>query len=612
MRSLSSLLAVCLILGAAHCASAAQFEQKWIFLTSNLRTADGVDRTLYLLEKSAAAGCTHALLTDSSHLVAFEMPWAYWEGIERVKEKAASLNMTLIPTIFPTGYGGRYLNFDSNLAAGLRVTDAPFLVRGGTATPDPASVPEIVNGAFEDFENNTVTGWSGQEGAGETTFVDTQTARSGRASLRVVSPPATDQERPAGASVTLSQRLAVEPFKSYRVSFWIKSDGPDGSTARPNIAITSNEGRRRHIFPQLRPGDASDWTRTVVVFNTLDATELRLTVGVGASPGATAWLDDVTIEPLGLTGVLRRRNTPVRVTSADGTVVYEEGKDFERIEDPQGRFSETRDGPPLRLTANSRIRDGSTVLVSWYHPVRIHGGQINLTISDPAVFEMMDTEMEAAKEVWDAEGYFMNIDEIRLAGWEEGPDGPDQPVSQMLADYTRKAVDIVREHAPDATIYTWSDMYTPFHNARPLTEGSAYYLVNGSYAEWEQFLPDEVVVEGRWEGPVSTVVQGGAWEGLPAEVQIMLWHARDNDAVRWFADRGHKQIICGFYDVRGTDGMKRNIQQWMTRSEGVPNIIGMMYTTWAINYDSRQEFIDSHDNIPEFFELVDSYPDWVE
>ena len=145
--------------------------------------------------------------------------------------------------------------------------------------------------------------------------------------------------------------------------------------------------------------------------------------------------------------MIRRARTPVKVTSADGKTTYEEGRDFEHIEDPNFRPNNiTRPAPPLRLTAASRIRDGATVLVSWYYPPVILGSQVNLTINEPKVLELMDYEMQWAAKVWGATGYMMNVDEIRVAGWEEG----DAKPGQILAEYTRKGIDIIHKRAPGA------------------------------------------------------------------------------------------------------------------------------------------------------------------
>jgi hypothetical protein len=144
----------------------------------------------------------------------------------------------------------------------------------------------------------------------------------------------------------------------------------------------------------------------------------------------------------------------------------------------------------------------------------------------------------------------------------------------MLARHVKTAYDLIRKYAPEAKVYTWSDMFTPYHNARPFEVKGYYYLVNGN-----------------WDG---------AWEGLPKDVIIMNWYSPDAKSVKFFADRGHKQVLCGYYDVKTTAQMKQNIRDWMEKSEGVPGVLGFMYTTWHKNYA----------NLKEYCKLLDTYNDW--
>ena len=556
------------VLAATAVTSSAEFEQKWIFLRfgQSLGTTAGADRAIQLLDQAAALGLRHALMSDSSHLQAEKAGPEYFANIARVKAKAAELKMTLIPTVYPTGYGGRYFGFDRMLAAGVPVRNAPFIIKGREGQPDPAAVPALANGGFEEMAGGLPRGWASADAAGRVS-TDTASVREGQSSLRIsaaAAAPASGTAVPG--TVTLTQNLTVTPFRSYLVSFWLKTDGV--VNGRPTLEAHSNNNRRRHVFRDLTSTATQDWRQYTVLLHTLEASEVRLSLGMRLS-GGRAWMDDVRLAPVGLINVIRRERTPVKVTSADGKTIYDEGRDFERIEDPDFRPNNiARSAPPLRLTPASRIPDGATVLVSWYYPPVILGSQVNLTMNEPKVFELMDYEMEWAAKVWNAPGYMMNVDEIRVAGWEEGDAAP----GQILADFTQKAVAIVRKRAPGATIYTWSDMYTPHHNARPFSQSGSYYLVNGNY--------------------------DNSWTTLPKEVVIMMWYSRDPAGVRWFADRGHTQVLCGYYD----GDMKANVIGWMRNSERVPGVRGMMYTTWENNFDDMKQF----------FELVRTYPKWVQ
>lgn len=115
---------------------------------------------------------------------------------------------------------------------------------------------------------------------------------------------------------------------------------------------------------------------------------------------------------------------------------------------------------------------------------------------------------------------------------------------------------MIQGTAPGADIYVWSDMFDPHHNAR-----DRYYLVQGTFK--------------------------GSWEGLDPEVVIVNWHhGKRDESLKWFADRGHKQVIAGYYDG-GHD-----TKAWLESAARVPGVVGIMYTTWEANYDDLESFIE--------------------
>lgn len=552
-------------------ARAAEFEQKWLYFGPNVESAEGVDKAIEILKNAKDAGCTHVLNSGSTHLRLDGLTEEQLAGIERFKAAAEELDLVVIPAIFPSGYGGRYLHFDKGLAAGLPVKGAPFVVENSRALPDPRAVPALANGAFDFFDGDMFEGWEAQGFPGKHSFADTEVKHGGEASLKI-----TDLENlpeDANSSVRLSQTLAVTPFRRYFLSVWVKADNIQAER-EAFIYITSGDGKRRNTYTNLRVDADQDWTRHTITLNTLEADHITISAGVSDATAGTVWFDDMEITPAGLVNVLRREATPFVVTDAQGTTIYEEGADYAPVSDPlMDPYDLTHEAPAIEIPEGSRIKDGDRILVSWYHPALIYSDQINLSISDPKIFELMAWEMQQVVKLWDAPGYFMNIDEIRIGGWEGLPGAEVLTPGQELARYTERAVDIVEKAAPEADIYVWSDMYTPHHNARPFEARNAYYYL----------------VNGNWDG---------AWDALPSKVIIMNWYSPTKEAVEWFAERGHTQVLCGYYD----GALKPNIQKWMDVTDGVDGVVGMMYTTWRRNYD----------NVEEFFRLVDEYPAWVE
>src|SRR3954465_6287451 len=77
------------------------------------------------------------MLADSKFARLSMMPKHYFANVARVKAIAAETKMQIVPALFQIGYSNDLLSQDPNLAEGLPVRDAPFVVEGGKATLKP-------------------------------------------------------------------------------------------------------------------------------------------------------------------------------------------------------------------------------------------------------------------------------------------------------------------------------------------------------------------------------------------------------------------------------------------------------------------------------------------
>jgi hypothetical protein len=148
----------------------------------------------------------------------------------------------------------------------------------------------------------------------------------------------------------------------------------------------------------------------------------------------------------------------------------------------------------------------------------------------------------------------MQHDEMRVAGWCASCKGSGKTPGELLAANVRRCRQILREVAPQARVVVWSDMFDPNHNAI-----DNYYLVDGSLA--------------------------GSWEGLDRDVVIAAWNSgKAAKSLRFFADRGHEQIIAGYYDSDD------NLSTWLRGAEGIEKVNGFMYTTWSSRFDDMERY----------------------
>lgn len=547
---MTRLLAVVFLLLAApaRAADPPRYADRWVYLMHNLQVDAQADEVVRLIDRAAKAGYTGVVLADFKLSVLGHVTQGWFKSAERVKKAAAAANVEIIPSVFPIGNSGGVLFHDPNLAEGVPVKDAPFVVKNGQAEP-VAAPAGLKNGDFEAAAGDRFTGFAFQDEPGKFTFADRTVFASGKQSLRM---------QDATGNARVSQRVKVRPWTCYRMSAKFRTRDFRGDLVQ--LHAIGADGRRL-TFRELPLQPTQDWTELQIVFNPLQNAEVNLYVGAWGGFKGTMWVDDWKLEEVGLVNVLRRDACPLRVASADGKTVFEEGKDFQPVRDEKlgvneegrGNFDFRHPAAALRLAPKSRIKNGDRLLVSWYHPIIIHGEQVSCSLTDPKVFELLADQAKRVHEVFKPRTWFMGHDEIRVAGWDKLAEG--RTPAELLGENVRRCVGILRGLTPDARIVVWSDMFDPHHNAV-----DNYYLVNGS-----------------WKG---------SWEALPKDVWVVNWNSgKAADSTKWFADRGHKQILAGYYD---TD--IGNLRRWEAGAKGVPGVTGFLYTTWQRKYQHLEEY----------------------
>lgn len=485
----------------------------WLYHSVNLYVDKNLDDLEKLWRRAAAAGYTKVLLADSKFAKLGDMDKRYFRNLERAKALAAELRLEVVPALFHVGYSNSMLWHDPNLAEGLPVKGALFVVRDGEARlePDPpVSIPRKFG-----FKDETVA------------------IEDGAAVVR---------GNPSNAR--FNYRLKVAKFRLYHVSVKIKTEG---YTGQPEIKALA--GGSSLQWENLGVQRTQDWKEHHVVFNSLDHEEVVLYFGVWGPAQGTLWWKDWKIEEAGLVNVLRRPGAPFVVEG------YEEGRDYEPVRDPllgsrpwRGEYRSWRE--PVGLKTG--LPDGTRLRVSWHHPAVIYDGQVMVCPSEPKTMELLRDEARRLAAAWGAKGYMMSHDEVRTLNWDEACRRRNLEPGAILADNVRECVKLLG----GATAYVWNDMFDPHHNAA----GENYYLVRGSLA--------------------------GSWEGLAPEVAIVNWNFPKREAsLKFFADRGHKQVIAGYYD-----GRPEQVRQWKAAAAKVKGVVGIMYTTWERKYDDLEAF----------------------
>jgi hypothetical protein len=519
----------------------------WLFGWNLSRDSD-VEAIDKVLEDGAKHGINGAVLSAGMDSMTRQPP-AYFRRLDAVKQTCDRLHIELIPAGFGVGYGGTALAANKMLAEGIPVENAPFLVKGDEARLLADDSPQLTNGGFEQSKNNRFSGLTMQDQPGQVSFADAEIRHGGAASIRLEN----FTSNPYGHG-RIMQTIHVQPQRCYRMSIWVKTEGlqPAGS-----FRVTALANGRDLAPREFRIPATQDWRKITTLINSLDRKSVNVYAGVWGGRQGKLWLDDWTLEEIGPMKVLRRPGTPVTVKSEDRSTTFEEGKDYAPLVDPNFSFNYVdRNSVPLRILPGGHIKDGQHLLVSWYHPMVIHDGQITVCMAEPELFEIFDREAKTLAEHLHPKHVLLNMDEIRMGGTCQACRGRD--MGELLGDCVTKQVQILRKHMPGVQVYIWSDMLDPNHNAH-----GNYYLVEGSFA--------------------------GSWKHVPKDLVIAVWGGtpREN-SVRFFADQGFDELIACYYDADNLNDVKG----WLNLAKSQHNVRGFMYTPWLKKYQLLGEFGD--------------------
>ncbi|MCS7180825.1 MAG: hypothetical protein NZ891_05690 [bacterium] len=454
----------------------------------------------------------------------------------------------MIPSVFSIGYGGGILSHNKYLAEGLPVKNALFIVKGNEAIFTSDADTNILNGDFEEFTGNRFKNFNFHDQPGEVSFVEKEIKKSGNTSIRFEN----FRLNPYGHG-RIMQEISVKPYRCYRMSIWVKTENlkPEGCFKMLVLGDKKDLAPRTFNIPST-----CDWRKISIIFNSQKFEKVRVYAGVWGAKEGKFWLDNWSIEEIGPINVLRRSGTPLIVKGEENGEIYEEGKDYEPLIDLNFNLwtNFDRPSPKIKITSDSRIKDGQRLRVSWYHPMLIYDSQVTVCMTEPEIYEIFEHE---AKLLWENLSYkkvLLNMDEVRMGGTCNVCYGRD--MARLLGECVTRQAEILRKYNPKVEIYIWSDMFDPNHNAK-----SYYYLVEGDFT--------------------------GSWNYIPKDIIIAVWGGKPREkSLEFFYNHGFKVLIACYYDANNMEDVKG----WYEISKKFNNIIGFMYTTWQRKYNFLKDF----------------------
>lgn len=544
---------------AAERPAGVSMERRWVFTMTNLASDEALAKTTELMRRAKRAGYNGIVVSDSKFAKHQLQPKSYDQNVRRFRKACRDEGMDLVAAVFPIGYAAELLAADPNLAEGMPVRNAPFVVRGGKLLP--ADETQLVNGTFENWKGDVPRGWSVDK-PGLVSFRDEQVRYQGRPTLRQEHAPI------KGGVARAIQRVKVRPWQSYHLSAMVRTENCTSKDFRL-FALDGDPDKGYPLCwqpPAIKP--TADWTPIHATFCSAENTEVGIYLGSYNAKRGTVWYADVRLEPAGFVNVLRRDSLPVRIAGGDGAVVYAEGKDYAEVRDPllghdpnPGYFTWWHNPPEIAVLPSGRLKDGDRVAASFHFATIVgKSHQINCCLSEPKVYAILESEARWAKEVLEPDVYMMSHDEIRHCGWDDTCTSRKKTCGEMLAENIRRCSEILETVDPGRPAAVWSDMFDPHHNAH---KTGWMYLARGN---------------GPWHG---------SWEGLPPRTIVVNWHNNDPQSLRFFADRGNRQVLAGFYD----DDPKR-IVEWLEMARQSGGVCGVMYTTWVNDYSKLEAFME--------------------
>ena len=344
---------------------------RWVWAMHNLSSDEQVAQLLAVMTRAKGAGYNGVALSDYKFSILDRMPPHYFENVARVKAAARTLGLDLYPTVCNMGYSNGLLAHNPDLAEGLPIRDARFVVQGKEARLDPEPGTGLKNGDFAQAAGDKMAAWDFQDGIGVASFADRAVIYDGHPSLRWQDIGTSD---PGAGHGRIMQRVAVSPFRQYHLSVWVKTQDFEVPGAFQALVLAP-DGKGLTFGGDWHIEKTQEWTQYHLVFNSRANTTASVYLGTWGGKGGKLWLADARLEEAGLLNVLRRPGCPLTVRGEDGTR-YAEGRDFQAVKDDRlgmvpwpGGYEVWHAPPALRLTAGSRLKDGQRLRVSFSAPV---------------------------------------------------------------------------------------------------------------------------------------------------------------------------------------------------------------------------------------------------
>jgi hypothetical protein len=534
---------------------APEFPIRWVYYPTNMYVGANVDKAKEDWYQWSKLKLNGVMVADVKFNFIDALEHRYQDSLSSLAAFAKSKYLNFIPSVFPFGYSNSILFFNPNFASGLPVQNQKFVINNKTGNLVPTVKVGLSNGGFENHYGNSFPGFLFIDNKYAT--ADEQIYHSGKTSIKF--------DNFDGGNARICYQTKVSPFKYYHISGWVRTeDLVNASDLR--IAVINTKGVSLNYANINIPTTTNSWKKIDLMINSLESDTLNIYWGIWSAKSGKIWWDDISVEEESFVNLLRRDGTPVTVTNLLGSKIYQEGVDYDSLRDPKtglaspwyGDFDTYHTPPNFTISDNSLIKDGDTVLISYYHAITIYDGQVDATMSDDKLYEQLELEFSILDSIVKPNYYFMSHDELRTMNWDYGDKIQNKKPAELLAANVNRLANIIHKYNPNSDIWDWSDMFDEYHNAIQKN----YYFVNGDLR--------------------------GSADLITNSIGITNWNSqkdKQQQSLQFFSNKGFRQISAPFYDQDANQ-----IRIWKENTRDVPNFKGMMYTTWSKNYNYVDAF----------------------
>lgn len=481
----------------------------------------------------------------------------------RVRETAKAHNIQLIPVT----QNPAVEQYD--FGESFPVKKTKFVVANGKARASGDHEIGLQNGGFESSTQGKPANWGLSNLPKNVGFVDKTVYKSGAASFRVKAAPEYSR---------ITQSIKLKPWRAYQVSGWFRTKALRNHYM-VQFGVDPNMLYRRER-PFGAPGHWStlsptnpNWSKCVIDFNSLSHSHGKLSLWFcyklkGGQVG-DIWVDDIEVKEVGLYETVRN-GRPLIVKSADGTTTYKEGTDYELdpICNSLTKKSFDYEGH-LKIPDGSSIQEGQELRVDWYQYANVHTIIPSADHCPQEFWTKFQNDVDRADMlIGHSDAMFCNNTEWRVAGWNDKcATFQFKTGGEYMANAMQTKECLLRRTGNGCrTIFSWSDMFDPWHNS------------------WHKYA---WVKGGSWQ----------SWKGLSNRHIIANWHANGymKESFMFFAgldtidqSARHPQLVCFFFDTYDVDRRMGELEK--AEAEGVDNVVGCIISDW---YNPKYPYIEN-------------------